>query len=86
MKFKDGCHDEASSVMTPETIAAIEGHLVHARAKHPWPEDMAPAEKYRIAERELHELAAAMLKGDLRAVMNEALDLVAVLVRIIEGE
>lgn len=67
-------------------VGSILSHLQHAREKHPWPDGMADADKYIIAERELHEMAAAMLKGDTRGVREEALDCVAVLIRIAEGE
>lgn len=68
------------------TYAAIFEHTDHARRKHVWPADMTDAEKYSKAESELHEMAAAMLKGDARGVRHEALDCMAVLVRIIEGD
>jgi len=68
------------------TLHDIHEHIAHARQKHTWPEDMSDAEKYQKAECELHELAAAMFKGDLRGKRKEALDLIAVLIRIVEGE
>lgn len=69
-----------------ETLRAVHEHVEHARTKYPWPSGMTDAEKYRIAERELQEMGVAMLKGDARGVRDEALDCVAVLVRIAEGE
>lgn len=68
------------------TIAAIQEHLTHAREKHQWPDDMTDCEKYRIVERELNEMGVAMLKGDKRGVEAEALDCIAVLIRIVEGD
>lgn len=73
-------------ILHPSTLAAIHEHVEHARVKHPWGPDLPPAEQYRIAEREMHELAAAMLKGDTRGVRKEALDTIAVLIRIVEEE
>ena len=69
-----------------DTITDILKHVNHAREKYAWPDDMTDAKRYRAAERELHELAAAMLKGDARGVRKEALDCIAVLIRIAEGE
>ena len=84
-------------MISPETLRAIHEHVEHARKKHPWPgmKDclnssgvamLSPAEKYRIAERELHEMGIAFLKGDARGVEKESLDCIAVLVRIVEGD
>lgn len=72
--------------MMHRTFDSINQHLTHARKKHPWPDSMTDCEKYRIVERELHEMGVAMLKGDKRGVEAEAKDCIAVLVRIIEGD
>ena len=68
------------------TTATIQEHLTHAREKHPWPDDMTDCEKYRTVERELNEMGVAMLKGDKRGAKTEALDCIAVLIRIVEGD
>ena len=68
------------------TITAIQEHLTHAREKHPWPDNMTDCERYRTVERELHEMGVAMLKGDKRGAKAEALDCIAVLIRIVEGD
>jgi hypothetical protein len=65
---------------------SIAEHVAHARDKHPWPKKLTEAEKFTIVEREINELAAAMLKNDKRGTRNEALDAIAVLIRIVEGE
>lgn len=72
-------------IISHQTWRAIHKHVEHARRRHPWSPGYPDVEKYRAAERELHEVAAAMLKGDLRGVRQEALDVIAVLVRIVEG-
>lgn len=68
------------------TIATILERLTHAREKHQWPDDMTDCEKYRTVERELNEMGVAMLKGDKRGAKAEALDCIAVLIRIVEGD
>lgn len=73
-------------IISHSTLHDIHRHVEHARVKHPWPGDMPPAEKFRIAERELNEMGAAMLKGDARGTRKEALDLIAVLVRLVEED
>ncbi len=75
-----------SMLIRHDTLRALHEHVEHARQKHPWPADMPDAEKFRIVERELHEMAAAMLKGDRRGAEKEAADCMAVLVRIVEGD
>lgn len=69
-----------------DTYQGIDIHLEHARRKYAWHPDMTGAEKFRLAERELHEMAAAMLKKDARGTRHEALDCIAVLVRIVEDD
>ena len=76
----------SNEVIQQLTIATIQEHLTHAREKHPWPDDMTDCEKYRIVERELNEMGVAMLKGDKRGAKAEALDCIAVLIRIVEGD
>lgn len=73
-------------IISHTTLNAIHRHVEHARVKHEWPVGYPDADKYRAAEKELHEVAAAMLKGDRRGVRQEALDCLAVLVRIVEGD
>ena len=73
-------------IIKPETWRAIHEHVEHARLKHPWAADMTPADKLRAVEAELNEMAAAMLKGDVRGIRKEALDCMAVLVRIVESD
>ena len=72
-------------VIGHETLLSVHEHVAHAREKYPWPADMTDADKYRAAESELKEMAAAMLKGDARGIRKEALDCIAVLIRIVEG-
>lgn len=76
--------------MTTEKTCNLFGdlalHIEHARKAHPWPDDMADAAKFKAAENELHELSAAMLKGNTRQIRAEALDCAAVLLRIAGGE
>jgi hypothetical protein len=67
-------------------MRSIAEHLDHARDKHLWPRDLLPGEKFSIVEKEINEMAAAMLKGDGRGTRKEALDAIAVLIRIAEGE
>ncbi|MDR2893010.1 MAG: hypothetical protein LBV80_08000 [Deltaproteobacteria bacterium] len=77
---------ELAPSMKHETLEAINAHLVHARRKHGWHPDMADAEKFKIVESELNEMAAAMIKGDVRGKKAEALDCAATLIRIIEED
>lgn len=69
-----------------KTVMSILDHVLHARNKHPWPESMSHKDAYLIVERELHEVAVAMLKGDSRGIKKESLDCIAVLFRIVEGD
>lgn len=73
-------------IITHATLRGIHEHVERARIKHPWPEYMSDEARFRAAERELNEMAAAMLKDDKAGTMREALDCIAVLVRIVEGE
>ena len=77
---------EVTETIDKSVFGRLRGHLKHACDKYPWPAKMSDADKFRAAERELNELAAAMLKGDKRGITKEALDCAAVLLRIAEGE
>lgn len=80
--------DNAPIIIRPETLRAIHEHVEHARKKWAWGGNflLSAADQYRIVERELHEMAVAMLKGDARGVKKEALDCIAVLIRVAEGD
>jgi NTP pyrophosphatase (non-canonical NTP hydrolase) len=70
--------------MTPELINKIIKAVQHAKEKHP----VFCANGYHaisLATEELGELAKAMNDADLEQVELEALDTIAVLVRIIEN-
>ena len=71
--------------MKPEVIDMLKAHVAHARDKHP---DWIPNDDYvlSVAEMEWHEFFHALkFEGRKRAV-EEGLDLMAVLVRFIEGD
>jgi len=72
--------------MKTETATDIKRHLEHARAKYNWQSGMESVVKFGLIEKELNELGVAMLKRDLRGTRREALDCIAVLIRIVEGE
>ncbi|MDL2267188.1 hypothetical protein LJC46_04275 [Desulfovibrio sp. OttesenSCG-928-G15] len=73
-------------IIRHETLRKIHEHVEHARIKHSWPPKMGHVMKFLILESEVNELARSMLKNDLRGIREEALDAIAVLVRIVEGE
>lgn len=72
--------------MRSDTIVRIMKAVEHARSSHPWHPGYPDSEKFRYAQQELNEMSAAMLKGNKRQIINEALDLVGLVVRIIEGD
>jgi len=71
--------------MKQSTLKLIEKHLAKARKKHPvfshsrW-------QTVSIATEELGELAQAINDGKFTKTKSEALDLIAVMVRLIEGD
>lgn len=71
-------------IISFETMRGLHEHVAHARGRHRWPDDYDPVKMYRAAESELHEMGTAMLKGDWRGTVAEALDFAAVGVRIAE--
>ena len=72
-------------IIQHDTLRDIHRHVAHARQKHGW-KAIGPLDRYLVAERELHEFGIAMFKGDKRGARKEALDLIAVLVRVVEGD
>ena len=58
----------------------------HARQAHPWPQGYPDSEKFKYAQQELNEMGSAMLKGNQRQKVNEALDLIGLVARIVEGD
>ncbi len=71
--------------MKESTLKLIEKHLAHARTKHP----KFAENNYQIisiATEELGELAQAVNDGKFAKAQSEALDLIAVMVRHIEGD
>ena len=72
--------------MNSETVVRVMKAVDHARTTHPWPHGYNNSDKFKYAQQELNEMGAAMLKGNKRQVVNEALDLIGLLVRIVEGD
>lgn len=72
--------------MKSETLIRIMQAVEHARSAHPWPKGYPDSEKFRYAQQELNEMSAAMLKGNKRQTVNEALDLIGLVARIVEGD
>ena len=74
-----GCGD------CPAVIREIMEHVIHARAKHPhW----YPSDDYvlSVAEMEWGEFAHALRWESRKRAHEEALDLIAVLVRFLQGD
>ena len=71
--------------MKPGTIDSIVEHVRHARAKHP---EWRKTQDYvvSVAELEWNEVRHAMAWESRKRAKEEALDLIAVLVRFIEGD
>ena len=69
------------------TWRGIHDHVDHARTKHPWPRGASNLYKTRVLLSEVREfLWAVFVERDAVRVREEALDVVAVLVRWIEGD
>ena len=71
--------------MKPGTIDRITEHVRHAREKHP---DWRKTAEYAmsVADLEYGELRHALHWESQKRVEEEALDMIAVLVRIVEGD
>lgn len=69
--------------MKPETMNEILAAVKHAKTKHPFFCENLP-HAVSLATEELGELAKAVNDGDVRQIEAEALDTIAVLVRLIE--
>lgn len=71
--------------MKQSTIKLIDEHLQNARKKHP---DFSHSrlQTVSIATEELGEFAQAVNDGKFAKTKSEALDLIAVMVRHIEGD
>ena len=62
-------------------------HVEHAREKHPWPAEAGWGYKVRVLLSEVRELIWAVVwERKPERIRAEALDCIAVLIRIIEGE
>ena len=71
--------------MKPGTMERISEHVRHARNKHPeWRK--TPDYAFAVAELEWNEIHHALRWETQKRVEEEALDLIAVLIRIIEGD
>ena len=65
----------------------IHEHVEHARVKHPWKPGVSGWYKLRVLLSEVRELAWAVIwERDAKRIRYEALDCIAVLVRIVEGD
>ena len=71
--------------MKPGTLDRIAKHVEHAREKHPeWRK--TPEYALSVMELEWHEVVHALHWEGQKRVEEELLDLIAVAVRIIEGD
>lgn len=71
--------------MNPTTLNKIIKAVEHARQKHPFFCGNLP-HAVSLATEELGELAKAVNDGNQAEIEGEALDTIAVLVRIVEGK
>ena len=71
--------------MKQSTIKQINEHLEKARKKHPKFAD-TDYQIISIATEELGELAQAVNDGKITKTKSEAADLIAVLIRMVEGD
>lgn len=79
------CNKPVLPEIASDTIKRINCRVAHARHKHP---DWLKRDDYvlSVAEMEWHEFAHALSWEGRKRAEEEALDLIAVLVRFIEGD
>lgn len=76
---------EARAMLTQYTYDAIKAHVAHAREKHPhWRKTASYA--LDVAKLEFGEFEHAVKWEGQKRQKEEALDLIAVLVRFVEGD